>query len=63
MLENHMVIGDYYEESGPSPEPDEDAAYERLRDEADYDSYIDSKLDEWRETGVRPSVLPYRGRA
>jgi hypothetical protein len=40
--------------------PDPDEQMELQRDEELYDRYIDSKLDEWRETGVRPSVLPYR---
>jgi hypothetical protein len=31
MLENSMVIGPYYPDP-PKPEPDEDAAYEKLRD-------------------------------
>ena len=35
-LENHMVIGDYYEEDEHT-EPDPDEAYERSRDQIEAD--------------------------
>jgi hypothetical protein len=40
--------------------PDPDEQLDELRNEIAYEKYIDGKLDEWKETGKRPSVLPYR---
>lgn len=45
-------------------EVDEDTAYELMREEqerAAYDEYVDRLIDEWRETGIRPKLMPFRG--
>lgn len=41
-----------------APDPDEEL--ERMRDEAAYDKYVDSKIDARREEGDRSPLLPRR---